>query len=424
MQAKKRLLAFLVLLAWTAGGCRESTIETPVRPVRAIKIGDVAEINGRSFPGRAQATEEVNLSFRVAGPLKEFPVKIGDQVSEGQLLARIDPRDFEVALENAQGDLARAEANLDAMKTGARPEELEQLKAAVEKCKAEYARAYAAYERNVELLEKDAVTQAEFDRIRQTAVLAQSELRTAEEELRIGEIGAREEDIRAKEAEIRSLKAAVTAAEDQLDYTQLKAPFDGVVAATFVENFETVQEKQQILRLLDISSIEITIEIPEGLISSVAYVKGITCVFDAFPDTRIEGVEVKEVGAEASAITRTYPVTMIMDQPDASTGVRILPGMAGRVSGKAELPDQVEEEGFDVPETAVFSGDGGQRFVWVIDESSMKVRPQTVTPGELSTSGMRVTGIEPGQLIATAGVHYLQEGQQVRIQKAAGDESK
>ena len=424
MQAKTQLLVYLLLVTCAASGCREPSIETAVRPVRAIRVGDVEEINGRSFPGQAQATESANLSFRVAGPLKEFPVKVGDQVTRGQLLARIDARDFEVALENAQGELARAEANLDAMKTGARPEELEQLKAAVQKCEAEYNRAYADYQRDAALLKKDAVTQAEYDRTRQMALRAQAELRTAEEALRIGEVGAREEDIRAKEAEIRSLEAAVTAAQDQLDYTELKAPFDGVVAATFVENFETVQAKQQILRLLDISSIEITIEIPESLISNVEYVRDLTCVFDAFTDTKIEGVEVKEVGTEASAVTRTFPVTLIMDQPDQSTGVRILPGMAGRVSGRAKLPDQVEQQGLDVPETAVFSGDGGRQFVWVIDENSMTVRPQAITPGELTTTGMRVTGVKPGQLIATAGVHYLQEGQEVRIHKAAGDGAK
>ena len=63
----------------------------------------------------------MNLSFQVSGPLIEFPVKVGDNVVQDQSLAKINPRDFESALENAGGDLARSEANLDAMKQGARP---------------------------------------------------------------------------------------------------------------------------------------------------------------------------------------------------------------------------------------------------------------------------------------------------------------
>ena len=205
------------------------------------------------------------------------------------------------------------------------------------------------------------------------------------------------------------------AAADQVNYTRLKAPFDGVVAVTYVENFETVQAKQQIVRLLDTSQIEMTIDIPESLISGANYVKDLNCVFDAFPQTEIEGVRIKEIGTEASDTTRTFPVTLIMEQPDPSTGIKILPGMAGRATGRAELPEQVAEVGFEVPESAVFSGDGGQQFVWVIDESSKTVRRQPVTPSTLTSLGMRVKGVDAGQLIVTAGVDYLDEGQKIRL---------
>ena len=119
-----------------------------------------------------------------------------------------------------------------------------------------------------------------------------------------------------------------------------------------------------------------------------------------------------------------YPITLIMNQPDPSTGVRILPGMAGRASGKAELPEQADEEGFDIPESAVFSGEDGQRCVWVIDESSKKVRPQPVTVVSLTAIGMRVQGLGAGQWIATAGVDYLKDGQEVRILAESGVEAK
>ncbi len=404
-----------LLLACTLVGCKEPTAEPPVRPVRAVKVGDVTGITGRSFPGQASATEEVNLSFRVSGPLVDFSVNVGDEVTKGQVMARIDPRDFEVALENERGALGRAEAELEAMQAGARPEEILQLKADVQRTQAEYERARDELERSGKLLKEKVVTQAEFDRKRQVAVKAEAELRNAEEGLRIGEIGAREEDIRAKEAEIRSLKSAVDGAEDQLNYTRLTAPFDGRVAVTYVENYETVQAKQQILRLLDISQIEMTIDIPESLITGANYVKDITCVFDAFPETKIGGVQIKEIGTEASDTTRTYPVTLIMDQPDPSTKIKILPGMAGRASGRAELPDRAEEVGFEVPESAVFSGDDGRQYVWAIDESGMTVRQQPITDATLTSIGMRVRGVSAGQLIATAGVDYLTEGQKIRL---------
>jgi multidrug resistance efflux pump len=73
--------------------------------------------------------------------------------------------------------------------------------------------------------------------------------------------GARPEDLDAKRAEIKALEAAVTNAKNQLDYTVLKAPFDGTVSARYVDNFQTVQAKEPIVRLLDITKIEVTIQI-------------------------------------------------------------------------------------------------------------------------------------------------------------------
>jgi len=416
---QKPMGLLLAGLLWVAvPACQRPEQKPFVRPVRAMKIGDSSQV-GRGLPGRAKAVQEVNLSFRVSGPLVELPVGVGDVVEKDQLLSKIDPRDYQVKLENAQGNLARAEANLAAMQAGARPEEIKQLQALVESAEAAYERAYGEYARAAELVKTGAISREEFDRKRQIALKANADLKTAQEELRIGQIGAREEDVRAQQAEIRSLTAAVAAAEDQLAYTELKAPFPGVVAAKYVENFETVQANQVIVRLLDISQIEIVVNVPETAISMVPYVKDLTCTFDAFPGRPV-AAEVKEIGAEASQTTRTYPVTLVMNQPE---GFRILPGMAGVARGRAELPGDAASEGYEVPETAVFSPDQGEHFVWLIDPASKTTRRQAVRLGELTPRGIRVAGVAAGQWIATAGVHYLEDGQTVKILPEPGSEA-
>jgi len=405
------------LLSVTILACQRPEPKPFVRPVRAMRIGDTSQVS-RGLPGRARAVQEVNLSFRVSGPLVELPVDVGDVVEKGRSLARIDPRDYQVKLEDAQGRLARAEASLAAMQAGARSEELKQLQALVESAEAAYGRAYSEYGRAAELVKTRAISQEEFDRKRQIALKANADLRTAQEELRIGQIGAREEDIRAQQAEIRSLRAAVAAAEDQLGDTELKAPFPGVVAAKYVENFETVQANQVIVRLLDVTQVEIVINVPETAISVVPYAKDITCTFDAFPDKPVPA-QIKEIGTEASQTTRTYPVTLVMNQPE---GFTILPGMAGVSRGRVELPGDAARQGYEVPETAVFSPEQGEHFVWLIDPASKATRRQAVRLGELTPRGIRVAGVMPGQWIATAGVHYLEEGQTVEILPEPGTE--
>jgi RND family efflux transporter MFP subunit len=356
-----------VLLTALLFGCsKPPRAPEVIRPVRAVRAGDVSTLDGRWFPGKAQATQEVNLSFRVSGPLVEFPVIVGDRVTPGQVLARIDPRDFQVKLRNADAQLREAKAVLVLRED-------------------EYTRAQTAHERggisDIELSRQ----LAERDRSRAT---------------------------------VASNEAAVDAAEDALEYTNLKTPFDGIVVATFVENFEDVLAKQQILRVLDDSRIEMVIDIPEQLISLAAHVEGITCSFDPFPGRDVPA-EVKEIGTEASRTTRTYPITLIMDQPQ---DFKILPGMTGRARGRARAPGADATEGLEVPVSAVASADGQTGHVWVIDEATGTVAKRPITVVELTAAGIRVQGVEPGELVATAGVHYLTEGQQVRILADDADE--
>ena len=107
----KRTSAALMVLAASLFGCRPPA-EKPVviRPVRAMKIADTEDLEARWFPGRAQATQEVNIAFEVAGRIIERPVDVGDRVEEGDMLARLDPSDFqnELAAARAIGQAGQA----------------------------------------------------------------------------------------------------------------------------------------------------------------------------------------------------------------------------------------------------------------------------------------------------------------------------
>jgi RND family efflux transporter MFP subunit len=364
------VLAFAAL-----SGCdsdQGATRELPPRPVKAIKVADTEALTERTFPGRASAAKEVNLSFRVSGPLVGLPVNVGDEVQSGQELARIDPRDFEVKIETIRGKLEQAQATL----------------AVAER---EYERALGVQKRGEGL-----ISESELDK-RQ---------------------GARN----AAQASVRSLESALTSATDDLGYTHLKAPFDGVVVSTFVENFEDVIAKQPILRLLDPRSIEMTVAVPESLIGYAPHVKDVVVRFDALPETQVKA-RIKEIGREASQATRTYPVTLVMEQPE--TG-EILPGMAGKAQILSELPDSAKETGLEIPAIALFTETGTDAsFVWIIDEASKTLSKRQVQVGMPSRFGVLIRdGIEPGEWLVIAGVHSVKDGQEVRILDQARDQTK
>ena len=373
---KYLLICFsLFFMSIALPGCEEKIPEKEViRSVRAIQVADSSEFASRSFPGQAKATQEVDLSFRVAGPLITLPVKVGDTVRKGRELARIDPRDFEVDLRNAEGRLDRAVAELQ--------------------------RAETDYERVLRIQKEDpgAVSQSMVDRKRQVA--------------------------KSAGADIRSLQADVDSAGDRLRYTYLKAPFDGIVTATYVENYQVLKIKQPVLRLIDHSQIEMIISIPENLISQADVLQAVDnplrVRFDPFPKHEIEA-QIKEIGKEASKTTRTYPVTLILDQPE---DIKILPGMAGNATRAVEIPGAATQAGIIIPETALFSpDDSGKDFVWVIDAQSKKAAKREVKTDELLDTGISIKeGLKPGEWIATAGVHSLKEGQQVRILSSSTEE--
>lgn len=418
MKTSVRWAAAPLLLSLVVCGCDKPVPPAPLRPVRTIVVGDMAALTGREWPGKVKATEEVNLSFRVSGPLVALPIKVGQTVRKGDLLAQIDKRDFQVELASAQATLDQAKATLASMKI-ARPEEIIQLQAAESKAQAVYAKAYGDLERAKTLIKNKTIAQQEFDRNKKEAKRTYAELVQAQEALKIGQAGARPEDIAAKQAEIRSLEAAVSAAEDRLSYTSLVAPFDGEIATKYVENFETVQAKEAIVRLLDSSSVEMTVYIPEHLISLAKYAKNIKCRFPALGDREFPA-EIKEIGAEASQTTRTYPLTLLIAQAD---DVKILPGMAGVATGEADLPDDLGRQGFVVPASAVWSDQPGKSFVWLVDRNDGTIARREVSVGQPVPSGLLVQGIEPGQLVATAGASYLKEGQKVRVLETTSKEA-
>lgn len=360
---RKYFICLFVIAAFT--GCDQPLEEKVyIRPVKAIRVSDPSLIRSRPFPGVIRAENRVNLSFRVDGPLVEFPVDVGDNVEEGQILAKIDPQDFQVNLEKAEANLERA-------------------KAAFSFSESDYKRA-----ESIQKEDPGAISQSMVDRKR--------------------------EDQNSKRADVKSFASQMDAAKNQLEYTHLRAPFEGVVVATYVENFEFVRAKQSVVRMLDSSRIEMVVDIPEHMISYIPRIKQVTVHLDTFPDRDFEA-KVKEIGTEASTTTRTYPVTLVLWQPE---DIQLLSGMSGEAKFVGKVKDNQEQNEITIPITAVFSPQEKERsFLWVIDPDTRKVSLREVALGRVVGEGILIReGLLPGEWIATAGVHYLTEGQEVLIE--------
>lgn len=213
-------------------------------------------------------------------------------------------------------------------------------------------------------------------------------------------------------------KAQEKAARDALDDTYLKAPFNGVVARRYVENFQDIRAKEPVVSLQDISEVEILVAVPEILMAGVRTVGAEVgyAQFAAAPGEKFP-VTLKEYATEADPQTQTFQVTLLMSQPDT---LNVLPGMTATVTRTTpDQPDSIETvSGVTVPAIAVFADENGESQVWIVDQSDkgMTVRPRRVSTGQLTgREGIEIVeGLVPGETIAVSGVTHLREGMAVR----------
>ncbi len=217
------------------------------------------------------------------------------------------------------------------------------------------------------------------------------------------------------EADYRSAKAALDQARLDLSYTELKAPFDGIIARRAVQNFEEVQAKQPILALRDLSLLEVKFGVPEGIVQRLTETPESTVIpvsasFDAAPGQAF-ALTFREFANTADPATQTFEATFVLPRPE---GLEVLPGMTANVT--VDLSAYYDGESFSIPVTAVTADEGLGPRVWIVDEASGEVTSRAVTLGRMSGSMIEVfEGLRPGERVVTAGTGYLGEGMKVNL---------
>lgn len=350
------LLAGLLLVACGGEVVDE---EPPLRPVRSQVVQASGGERIRVFSGSARAGTESRLSFRIAGMVEEVNVVVGETVRAGQILARIDPTDFQLQVQEAEAGLAAATAA--------------------------WRNAVAEYERVRALYENNNASRSQLDAARSAAESGEAQMEVTGNRLEL--------------------------ARSRLGYSTLQAPVTGSVAAVPVEVNENVQPGQMVVRLNYGSMPEVRVGVPEVAISEIERGDGVSVSFDALPGRSFRAT-VTEVGVASTETGTTFPVIARLEESDAA----IRSGMAAEVAfrfGDAEAAQRI----FVPPVSVVEDREG--RFAFVVEsrgDGAAVVRRRPVTVGELTSEGLEVkSGLTLGELVVTAGVRRLSDGMQVRL---------
>lgn len=346
------LLGACVALALTA--CEEQAVEQApvVRPIKIHTIGKADAEARREYPGSIRAFQHADMGFEVSGRVEEFFVREGDDVVQGEVLARLDPRDYEADLKAAQANLRKAESDL---------------------------------RRSKNIYKEDP-----------------------------GAISTETIDTHQRAVDVSKANLAVS--QKALDDTRLRAPFSGRMARKLVEDFSNVKAKEPVLVLQDTSTLEIEINVPERDIArrAVRSVRDDPSramepevIVSALPTLSFPAW-VKEHASAADPVTRTFSVKLNFKSEE---DLNILPGMTARVQVTVD-----PSRAWSVPVSAALADDAGKPYVWKVDSESMAVTRATVELGDLIDDRVLITGgLEEGDVVAISGVHQLRDDMQVRI---------
>lgn len=354
----KVITAVLAGLALTnLVGCEKEVEEAPeiVRPVRMLTITTLTGGESLSYPGEILGVQNAELAFEVPGRIVELPAEEGIEVTEGQLLARLDPADFQ--------------ANVDA-------------------AMADYDNASVTFRRFEEVFAKGAISRQDYDNQRRAFEVAEANLATARKALsdtelrapfagRIGRVYIDNfNNVRAKQAilllqDLSQLDIIVNVPEQ--DWQRAKP---GLTLA------------QQTARARPFVTLP------------------------TFPERRFPA-HITEVAASADPVTRTFAARGRFDPPD---DIVILPGMSATVTVSIDTEDVTGlENAVQIPANAVVGGNDGGSYVWMVDGDTMTVRLSPVSPGQMSGSTITVLdGLAAGDRIAVSGLQHLADGMKVR----------
>ncbi|WP_158265186.1 efflux RND transporter periplasmic adaptor subunit [Blastopirellula marina] len=406
------LFAGLFALSFALGcGSGKAPEADVVRPVKTIIVGEGESIRQRTFPGTVEASRRVELAFRVPGLLVELPVKEGDKVAKGDLIARLRQDEFEARLTTLMGELDKARAALRALRTGERPEEIRRREAEVRAASLRLANTRSEYERGVNLAQRSAISQQELERLRTVNQVAQEEYAAARESLEKGAMG-REEDIEAMEAQVRGLEGRVVEAQIQLADSTLLAPYDGVIAQRFVDKDQNISAGDRVVQFQDAEEIDIAVDVPENVMVvdiQRADIVQMTATLSAAPGVAFP-VRMREIAQVADPVTQTFNVRVAMESPE---DLRVLPGMTASVNVLYRRA-RVLEERVMIPVEAVAQTSAGEQVAWVLGDEAT-VSPRTVKVGAAAGGRIEIVdGLAPGDRIVVAGVRFLRDGMKVR----------
>ena len=353
------------VVAWIAAGCGQEA-DHPEQPIRAIKWHQVESTDRheiRRIAGTVKPTDESRLSFEVTGRVERVAVQLGDRVEAGDLLASLEPAPFQILVRNAEARLTQAEA--------------------------ERWRQQAEFQRYRRMLDRDVVSQSDFDRVR----------------------AAHDSSVSAS----RAAQAQLDLARRNLRKSKLVAPFSGVVSEKRIDPFVEVEAGRPVFELDGESEYEVELALPEPIAMKSRPGDAVSLRFPTLNDLMVAGT-IKAIGSRAG-VADAFPAKLRIEDPPSE----IRAGMTAEAEFSLAASPQGASEStaaeaplLQVPIASLLAQKDSRYAVFVYDHETNRVKKTPVEVRDIRANRVLVEdGIAAGAIVAAAGVEFLTDGQPV-----------
>jgi multidrug efflux system membrane fusion protein len=369
MSGSKNLFVYILIIfasGLVAFGCgKEEKPEEVIRSIKWTKVAETSAKQVRMISGTTKPVDQTALSFAVGGTVEKVEVKLGDPVKKGQVLAELDQQPFVLAVRDAEAELSKAQANL------------------VER--------QANYERYVALYESNNASKAELDEARASFDSAKSQVKAAQAQL-----GLARRDLRK---------------------TQMKAPYNGTISVKEIEPYMELPAGKAVFGLDGVESgFEVSAAVPDSLVIHLSPGDEAEVVFPTLNNRKVGGV-ITEIGSR-SRTASTYPIVVQLQEQfdDFRSGMSV--EVAFEFIPESETGEPLVT-GLAAPLSAFVVGAEKTNFVFIYDEKSSTVKKTQVKALALRENDLIVEpgSLKAGDIIATAGVQFLTDGQKVNLMK-------
>lgn len=344
---------FIICLAFSLAGCSKTEPAKEEIPlVRAQTVNMNAFGQAASYSGEVRGRYETQLAFQVSGKIVKRNIELGSIVHPGDVLMEIDAKDIQQTVNMSSAQVASAQSQLSLAESN--------------------------LERYRKLYEQGAVSSMQLDQYQNAYEVAAAAARQA--------------------------SAQYAQGANQLGYSSLVADSSGVIAGISAEAGQVVSAGQPVITLVQDGDREIEINVPENRIDEMRNAGQIQVSFWAMPGVVIEG-KVREISPVADKTTRTYKVRISLVNPP--------PGINLGMTANVAVTGRSGQSFAYIPLSAIYQT-GDTPNVWVVQDGTAHLRPVKI--GAFGDQQVQVLeGLQNGDVIVTAGVQKLREGQKVRL---------